>query len=63
MHPAGCSSRPAVKVEVLLDDQNIDLIEAGIDVALGVGELADSALTARKIWQSPRRVVGTSACF
>jgi hypothetical protein len=28
--------------------RNIDLIEAGIDVALRMGELADSALTARK---------------
>jgi DNA-binding transcriptional LysR family regulator len=45
----------------VLDDRNIDLIEAGIDVALRMGELSDSALTARKIGQCSRRVLGTPA--
>jgi DNA-binding transcriptional LysR family regulator len=54
---------PALKIEVVLDDRNIDLIEAGIDVALRMGSLADSALVARKIGQSQRRVLGTPAYF
>jgi DNA-binding transcriptional LysR family regulator len=54
---------PALDVDVVLDDRNIDLIEAGIDVALRMGELAGSTLTARKIAQSERRVIGTPSYF
>lgn len=57
------AEHPALDIDVVLDDRNIDLIEAGIDVALRMGELADSALTARKIAQSDRIVVGTPAYF
>jgi DNA-binding transcriptional LysR family regulator len=54
---------PALDVDVVLDDRNIDLIGAGIDVALRMGELAGSTLTARKIAQSERRVIGTPSYF
>jgi DNA-binding transcriptional LysR family regulator len=57
------AEHPALSMEVDLDDRNIDLIQSGIDVALRMGSLVDSALTARKIGQSPRRVLGTSAYF
>ena len=54
---------PALNVEVLLDDRNVDLIEAGIDVALRMGDLPDSALMARKIGQGRRLVIGTPSYF
>jgi DNA-binding transcriptional LysR family regulator len=54
---------PALGIQVVLDDRNIDLIEEGVDVALRMGSLEDSALTARKIAQCPRRVLGTPAYF
>jgi LysR substrate binding domain len=54
---------PALEVDVFFTDANKDLIEAGIDVALRMGELADSTLTARKIGQSQRRVIGAPAYF
>jgi DNA-binding transcriptional LysR family regulator len=54
---------PALDIEVILDDRNIDLVEAGIDVALRMGNLQDSSLTARKIGQSPRIVVGAPSYF
>jgi DNA-binding transcriptional LysR family regulator len=57
------AQHPALDVDVILDDQNVDLIESGIDVALRMGELADSTLIARKISQSPRRVMGTHSYF
>ena len=37
--------------------------QSGVDVALRMGSLEDSALTARKIGQSPRRVLGAPAYF
>jgi DNA-binding transcriptional LysR family regulator len=54
---------PALDVEVILDDRNVDLVEAGIDVALRMGNLQDSSLTARKIGQNPRVVVGAPSYF
>src|SRR5216684_5354914 len=54
---------PALDVEVILDDRNVDLVEAGIDVALRMGDLQDSSLTARKIGQNPRVVVGAPSYF
>jgi DNA-binding transcriptional LysR family regulator len=57
------AKHPALDIDVILDDRNVDLIESGIDVALRMGELADSTLTARKISQSHRRVLGTRGYF
>src|SRR5260221_1994831 len=52
------AEHPALDVDVILDDRNIDLVEQGIDVALRMGQLTDSTLTARKIAQCPRLVIG-----
>ncbi len=57
------SEHPALTLCVILDDEYIDLIQAGVDVALRMDSLQDSALTARKIGQSPRRVIGAPAYF
>ncbi len=46
-----------------MDDRSIDLVEEGIDVALRMGVLGDSTLTARKIGQCRRLVLGTPAYF
>lgn len=57
------AEHPALDVEVVLDHRNVDLIEAGIDVALRMGDLADSGLTAKKITQGRRLLLGTPAYF
>lgn len=54
---------PALDVEVFLDDSNVDLVESGIDLALRMGELKDSSLTARIIGQGSRIVVGAPSYF
>jgi DNA-binding transcriptional LysR family regulator len=54
---------PDLVIEIVLDDRNIDLLEAGVDVALRMGTLDDSSMTARKISESRRVVVGTPAYF
>ena len=61
--PVFLSEHPELDVEVILDDRNIDLVEAGIDVALRMGTLPDSTLTARKISQSRRMVLGAPSYF
>jgi DNA-binding transcriptional LysR family regulator len=61
--PVFLAQHPDLEIEVILDDRNVDLVEAGIDVALRMGTLADSALTARRIGQTRRCVVGTPAYF
>ena len=52
---------PGLKLEVVMDDRSIDLLEENIDVAFRLGDLADSALTARKLASSDRLVVASSA--
>lgn len=49
-------AHPALDVEVVLSDREVDVIEEGIDVALRLGSLVDSALIARKL-ATRRRVV------
>ncbi|NPD23659.1 LysR family transcriptional regulator [Corallococcus exiguus] len=53
---------PGVRVELVLSDGVLDLIEEGIDVALRFGPLADSRLTARRI-VSGRRVVCAAPAY
>ncbi len=61
--PRFMALHPALDVEVFLDDNNVDLVEGGIDVALRMGDLQDSSLTARKIGQGPRAVVAAPSYF
>ncbi|WP_080745156.1 LysR family transcriptional regulator [Cupriavidus necator] len=57
------NDHPNLEVDIVLDDRNIDLLEEGIDVALRMGSLNDSNMTARRIGKSPRLVVGTPEYF
>ena len=50
-----------VEVELLLGDRNIDLIDEGIDVALRIGPLADSTLSARPVGHVRRLWVASPA--
>jgi DNA-binding transcriptional LysR family regulator len=61
--PLFLADHPSLAIEAVLDDRNVDLVEEGIDIALRMGDLADSAKTARKLGQSRRVVLGTPAYF
>jgi DNA-binding transcriptional LysR family regulator len=54
---------PGMNVDVVLDDRSLNLVEEGIDVALRMGNLNDSSLTARRIGESPCVILGTPAYF
>jgi DNA-binding transcriptional LysR family regulator len=53
----------ALEVDLVLEDRSVDLIAAGIDVALWMGPFADSPLIARKIAMCRRVVVGAPTYF
>ena len=61
--PKFLAQNPELDLEVVLDDRQIDLVQEGIDVALLMGTLMDSALTARRIARCNRLVLGTPAYF
>ena len=61
--PKFLAQHPELDLEVVLDDRQIDLVQEGIDVALRMGKLVDSALTARRIARCKRLVLGTPAYF
>lgn len=42
---------PDIRLEMVLGDRTLDMVEEGIDCALRVGELADSSMVARRIGQ------------
>ncbi|MEO6677221.1 MAG: LysR family transcriptional regulator, partial [Pseudomonas sp.] len=54
---------PELNIDLMLDDRNINLVEEGVDVALRMGTLSDSGLTARKITERRRMVLGTPQYF
>jgi DNA-binding transcriptional LysR family regulator len=57
------AQNPGLTIDIVLDDRNIDLLENGIDVALRMGTLSDSTMTAKKLAQSQRVVLATPAYF
>src|SRR5580693_926775 len=61
--PEFLALNPDLEMEVVLDDRNIDLVREGIDIALRMGKLADSSLTARRIARCRHMVLGTPAYF
>ncbi|WP_454855297.1 LysR substrate-binding domain-containing protein [Rhizobium binxianense] len=61
--PDFLAMHPNLEMEIVLDDRQIDLIAEGIDICLRMGELSDSGLTARRIGQARRLVVGAPTYF
>lgn len=59
--PEFMAEHPDLEVDVILDDRVIDLVSEGIDIALRMGELADSSAVARRIARGRRSVVATPA--
>lgn len=54
-------AHPKLRLELIMDDRRIDLLEENIDIALRLGALADSTLTARRIGVTERMIVASPA--
>jgi DNA-binding transcriptional LysR family regulator len=60
--PEFMARHPALKVDLSMNDQRQDLIGEDVDLALRIGELADSTATARRIG-SNQRVLAASPAY
>lgn len=52
---------PDLKIDMHFDDNYVDLVKEGVDVAIRIGELSDSSLIARKMGTIPRYTVASPA--
>jgi len=59
--PMFSQRHPAVRVELGLNDSQVDLIDGGWDMAVRIGRLADSSLQARKLADCPLVVCAAPA--
>jgi DNA-binding transcriptional LysR family regulator len=53
------AEHPDLEIELVLDDRHVDLVNEGIDVALRMGAMPDSNMTARRIAEGRRIIVAT----
>jgi DNA-binding transcriptional LysR family regulator len=58
--PEFFGENPALEIDLVLEDRDVDSIAEGVDVALWIGPVAASSLIARKIAVCRRVVVGAS---
>ena len=52
-------AHPALKVDLLLVDRNVRLVDEGVDVAVRIGDLSDSSLQAAKVSEVRRILVAS----
>jgi DNA-binding transcriptional LysR family regulator len=57
--PEFLARHPGLDIDFLMDDRVIDLVSEGVDIALRMGDLADSTAVARKLATGARCVVAT----
>ena len=57
------SAHPDLSLEIISYNRDSDLIEQGVDVAIRIGSLRDSSMTARKLATSNRFVLGSPLYF
>lgn len=53
------AAHPDLRTDWIVDDRPIDLIEAGVDVAIRIGEITDQTLITRRIGKTRRRLLAS----
>jgi DNA-binding transcriptional LysR family regulator len=53
------ATHPRLRVELLMADRRVDLLEEGVDLAIRMGALDDSGLVSRRLATAPRFVVAS----
>lgn len=54
---------PGLRIELVMSDGFVDLVEHGLDLAVRIGELTDGALVARRLGTTARVTVGAAEYF
>lgn len=54
---------PNVKIDLIMNDGFVDLVERDIDVSVRIGNLADSSMIARKVGESVRALIASPSYF
>ena len=54
-------AHPALRVELLMADRRVDLIDEGVDLAIRLGVLDDSSFVSRRLATAPRYLVASPA--
>jgi DNA-binding transcriptional LysR family regulator len=57
------AKHPVMRVELVLPDRPVDLIEEGLDVGIRIGALPDSSLVAVPVGATRRVVCASPACL
>jgi DNA-binding transcriptional LysR family regulator len=53
---------PQVTIELSISNRNVDLVAEGYDMAIRLGELADSGLAAKPMWRTPACRATSTSC-
>jgi DNA-binding transcriptional LysR family regulator len=54
---------PEIKINVMMTDQFVDLVEEGVDLAIRIGEVQDPSLITRRIGTTRRVTIGAQSYF
>lgn len=52
-------AHPALRVELLMADRRVDLLDEGVDLAIRLGAMGDSSFVARRLASAPRYLVAS----
>lgn len=55
------AAHPALKLQLLMADRRVDLLEEGVDLAIRLGVLDDSSFVVRRLASAPRYIVASPA--
>jgi DNA-binding transcriptional LysR family regulator len=54
-------AHPGIRIELVMGERNLDLIDEGLDLAIRIGQLADSRLVTRRVGEIRRTLVASPA--